>query len=337
MDGQTIVVALGGNAILQPGERGTYEQQAANVNAAAARIADTVERGMRVVVTHGNGPQVGNILIQEAAAADVVEQMPMFVAGAKTQGQLGFMIEQSLLNELDARGLDVPLSTVLTEVEVDGDDPAFTKPTKPVGPFYTAKQAEQLAAENGWRMREDAGRGWRRVVASPRPRRIVSLPAIATLLHAGHIVIACGGGGIPVTRAPHGGLHGVDAVVDKDLAAARLAMDLGADVLAILTEVPNVYVDFGTPKQRPLWLVDTDEIDELAAAGQFAEGSMGPKVRAASEFVRAGGASAIIAKLDQLGAALDEKAGTHIAAGRTTTAGHQSNGRAYLVAEPAIA
>jgi len=310
-NGKTVVVALGGNAILQPGQVGTFEEQLVNVDAATRRIAQMVTDGYRVVMTHGNGPQVGNLLIQQEVSSKLVAPMPMDVCGAMSQGQIGYMLEQTLQNHLRKRKLDVAVVTLLTQVAVDAKDPAFAKPSKPVGPFYDEAKAKTMMLEQGFAMKEDAGRGWRRVVPSPQPIEIVEREAIVDLVHDGVMVICSGGGGIPVVRARGGTLSGVDAVIDKDLAAMRLAMDVEADILLILTDVPRVYVDYRGPDERALGVVPLPEMERYAAEGHFKAGSMGPKVDAAMRFVRHGG-EAIIGSLTEVNQALSGKAGTHI-------------------------
>jgi carbamate kinase len=310
---QTVVVALGGNAILQPGQVGTFEEQLVNVDQSCRRIARLVVDGWRVVLTHGNGPQVGNILIQNDLAAKLVAPMPMDVCGAETQGQIGYMLQQSLHNHMVKLRLHVPVATFLTEVVVDRHDPAFSSPSKPVGPFYPEARARELAIEQGLVVREDAGRGWRRVVPSPAPVEIVQRPAIADALAAGVLVVCNGGGGIPVVRHRDGSLHGVEAVIDKDLAAARLALDLEADVLLILTDVAAVFVGYKTPGQRALAHVTVEEMERHTAAGEFKAGSMGPKVAAALQFARAGG-RAVIASLLDVAPAMRGEVGTTIEA-----------------------
>jgi len=309
---QTIIVALGGNAILQPGQVGTFEEQLFNIDHSCRRIAKLVAGGHRVVLTHGNGPQVGNILIQNDLAAKLVPPMPMDVCGAETQGQIGYLLQQSLHNHLVRLHVAVPVVTLLTEVVVDEDDPAFHSPSKPVGPFYSQKRARELSIEQGWAMRDDAGRGWRRVVPSPEPREIVQLAAITRALEDGALVVCGGGGGIPVVRHRDGSLHGVEAVIDKDLAAARLAADLAADVLLILTDVANVYVDYGRPEQAALGKISIEELATYRDQGQFKAGSMGPKVDAAMRFAESGGLSVIASLLD-VAAALRGTAGTRVA------------------------
>ncbi len=308
---KTIVVALGGNAILQPGQLGTFEEQLVNVDQATRRIARLVAGGWKVVLTHGNGPQVGNLLIQQAAAAKLVAPMPMDVCGAESQGQIGYMLEQTLVNHLHRLELDVPVASLLTQVIVDGADPAFAAPSKPVGPFYSEAEARTMMLEQGLAMREDAGRGWRRVVPSPEPDQIAPLRSIVDLLQAGTLVICSGGGGIPVVRGRDGMLTGVDAVIDKDLAAAKLATDIGAGTLLMLTDVAAVCVDYRTPTERALATVGLAQMESYAAAGHFKAGSMGPKVDAAMRFVRAGG-RAVIGALTDVDEALAGAAGTRI-------------------------
>jgi carbamate kinase len=308
--GKTVVVALGGNAILQPGQVGTFEEQLFNIDGAMRRIAALLEDGWRVVLTHGNGPQVGNLLIQNALAAKTVAPMPMDVCGAMSQGQIGYLAAQTLANHLKKRRLAVPVVTLVTQVAVDPKDAAFSSPSKPVGPFYSEREARKLMLEQGTAMREDAGRGWRRVVPSPEPVEIVELAAVRGLVDSGVLVVCSGGGGVPVTRS-RGALAGVDAVIDKDLAAALLATQLGADALLILTDVPRAYVHYGTPEQSALDTVTASQMRAYAAQGHFKAGSMGPKVEACLRFADAGG-EAVIASLTEVGEALAGRAGTHI-------------------------
>lgn len=307
---RTVVVALGGNAILQPGQVGTFEEQLFNIDGAMGRIAALVEAGWRVVLTHGNGPQVGNLLIQNALAAKTVAPMPMDVCGAMSQGQIGYMAAQTLANHLHKRRLEVPVVTLVTQVAVDPRDKAFAHPSKPVGPFYSEAEAKKMMFEEGTSMREDAGRGWRRVVPSPEPREIIELEAIRELVASGSLVVCSGGGGVPVVRS-RGALSGIDAVIDKDLAAALLAAELGADVLLVLTDVPRAYIHYGTPEQTALSRVTAAEMRAYAVEGHFKAGSMGPKVEACLRFVDAGGES-VIASLTEVGPALAGEAGTHI-------------------------
>jgi carbamate kinase len=309
--GRLIVIALGGNAIQQPGQVGTFEEQLFNIDSAARRIAGLVADGHRVVVTHGNGPQVGNLLIQNELAAKAVAPMPMDVCGAESQGQIGYMFQQCLENHLRRVHMPAQVATVLTETEVSVDDPAFARPTKPVGPFYDPVRAKELQLERGFVMVEDAGRGWRRVVPSPEPLHQLQSGVIRDLAATGAIVICSGGGGVPVVREKNGDYRGVEAVIDKDLAASALAIDVGADTLVILTDVPNVYLHYNTPEQVALRDVGLEEMEGMLAAGHFAAGSMGPKVDASLRFARHGG-TAIIANLLDLAAALAGEGGTRI-------------------------
>jgi len=310
---RTIVVALGGNAILQPGQVGTFEEQLVNVDGSARRIARLVAAAEEVVVVHGNGPQVGNILIQQATAEKLVAPMPMDVCGAESQGQIGYMLEQCLINHLRRLKVAAPVATLVTETVVGEDDPAFANPTKPVGPFYSEAKAREMAIEQGFAMREDAGRGWRRVVPSPEPREIVQLEAIKALVARGCLVVCTGGGGVPVLRARDGTLSGTAAVIDKDLAAARLALDIGADVLLVLTDVPKIYLHYRTPRQRALDRVGVREMEGYVTEGHFRAGSMGPKVQACLRVARAGGEGVVAALTDAL-EAVEGTAGTHIVA-----------------------
>jgi carbamate kinase len=310
-DVKTVVVALGGNAILQPGQVGTFEEQLVNVDAAMRCITELVESGWRVVLTHGNGPQVGDLLVQNALAAKTVPQMPMDVCGAMSQGEIGYMLEQTLLNYFRKRRLDVSVVTVLTQVAVSPDDPAFSNPSKPVGAFYSEDEAKKMMLEDGHVMREDAGRGWRRVVPSPEPVEIVPREAIVDMVRDGIFVICSGGGGVPVVRAKDGSLSGIAAVIDKDLAAALLAREVAADALLILTDVPQAYIHYNTPEQRALGTVTLNEMQVYADEGHFKAGSMGPKVKACMRFVEAGG-TAVIGSLSEVVQAMAGEAGTRI-------------------------
>lgn len=305
-----IVVALGGNAILQPGQKGTAEEQYANVRIAAGSIAQLVKEGYEVVVTHGNGPQVGNILLQNEAAAATVPAQPLDICGAESQGMLGYMLQRALTNEFLKLGIKKTAVTLVTQVVVDPDDPAFQNPTKPVGPFYSAERAAELKAERGYQMKEDAGRGWRRVVPSPDPKQIWESQAVAELVAAGIVVIASGGGGIPVVKSAEG-LVGVEGVIDKDLAGARLALDINADILMILTDVPQVCLNYRKENERRLSRVTTAELRVYQKEGHFAAGSMGPKVEAALRFAETG-RTAVIASLHEALPALKGQAGTVI-------------------------
>ncbi len=311
-----IVVALGGNAILKANQPGDFGEQLANVYESSNPIVSLLRHGYQVVVTHGNGPQVGNILIQNEEANKVVPAMPLYVCGAESQGLIGYMIQQALGNELKRVGLDRPVVSLVTQVLVDPADPAFDKPTKPIGPFYTEKRAQKLMSERGFKMVEDAGRGWRRVVASPEPKAIVEGPAIKALVAAGALVVASGGGGIPVVSR-ESRLEGIEAVIDKDLAAMRLASDLDAETLLILTDVPGVAVNYGKPDQKFLKSITPAEGRAYMSEGQFKAGSMKPKVEAALRFVESsidGRRRAIIGSLEQAAEAARGEAGTTVQA-----------------------
>jgi len=308
---KTLVIALGGNAILQAGQPGAFEEQSANIDASCGSIARLVDDGCRVVITHGNGPQVGNILIQNEAASAEIPPMPMDACGAESQGLIGYMLERSLDNRLRCLGREVPVCALLTETEVDPADPAFASPSKPVGPFYSEDRAKALVLEKGYVMHEDAGRGWRRVVPSPDPKRVVQSEVVRSLLRDGVLVICSGGGGIPVARDDSGAYHGVEAVVDKDLAASVLAADVGADVLMMLTDVEKVYLHYRTPGQTALHRVSVADMTRYLGEGHFKAGSMGPKVDAGLRFARGGGL-AMIAHLQEIEPALRGETGTWI-------------------------
>ncbi|AFL95411.1 carbamate kinase-like carbamoyl phosphate synthetase [Thermococcus cleftensis] len=309
-----VVIALGGNAILQRGQKGTYEEQMANVMKTARQIVDIILDGdYEVVITHGNGPQVGALLLHMDAGQAVhgIPAQPMDVAGAMTQGQIGYMIQQALVNELRARGIEKPVATIVTQTLVDKDDPAFQNPSKPVGPFYDEETAKKLAEEKGWVVVEDSGRGWRRVVPSPDPKGHVEAPVIVDLVEKGFIVIASGGGGVPVVEE-NGRLRGVEAVIDKDLAGEKLAEEVNADIFMILTDVNGAAVNFGKPDERWLGKVTVEELKRYYKEGHFKKGSMGPKVLAAIRFVEGGGERAVIAHLEKAVDALKGKTGTQV-------------------------
>ncbi len=308
-----LVVALGGNAIIQAGQRGTAEEQQANVDLTCRQLAELVAAGYELIITHGNGPQVGNLLVKNELARDVVPPVPLHWCVAQTQATIGFMIQQALGAELRQRGLDRVVATLVTRTEVSPDDPAWREPTKPIGLYYPEEQARAIMAATGQVWKPQGSRGWRRVVPSPDPIAIVDRPAIDLLLAAGAIVVACGGGGIPVVRRANGRYEGVEAVIDKDLAAALLAHELAADALVILTDVPYVMLRYGTPEARPLETVTVAELRQYQAEGHFASGSMGPKVEAAIRFVSGGRERrAVIAALDHAREAVEGKSGTQI-------------------------
>jgi carbamate kinase len=306
-----VVVALGGNAISPPGRPDSIPEQFRRTSATAAQLVHLADRPL--VVTHGNGPQVGNALLRSELGVPVLGfRLPLDICGADTQGGMGYMLSVCLEAAHEAAGSPRPAVTVVTRTVVAADDPAFGAPTKPVGPILEEAEARRRAADDGWRLREDPGRGWRRVVPSPEPLEIVEEPAIRALLATGAVVVAGGGGGVPVTREPGGGLRGVEAVVDKDFTSALLAARLGAEVLMILTGVEHVAVDFGRPTQRELHEVTAAELAALAAAGQFPPGSMLPKVQAALRFLAAGGRRAVVTTPDASEKALAGFAGTQV-------------------------
>ena len=308
-----IVIALGGNALQEAGKPATAQAQLEVVEQTSTYIADILEKGYRVVLAHGNGPQVGRLVIQNEYAEPVTPAMPFDVCGAMSQGMIGYHIQQGLSKVLKRRGNSTPVSTLITQVVVDANDPKFQAPSKPIGPFYTEEEAAAIAAQKGYIMKEDAGRGWRRVVASPMPVEIVELDAVRCLVDNGFIVVTVGGGGIPVVRNAQGELEGVAAVIDKDLASERLAEDLDADALVILTAVEKVSIHFKKPNQRDLDQISTAEARQYMAEGHFAPGSMLPKIEAAVKFVESKrGRKAIITSLDKAALALDGKAGTTI-------------------------
>ncbi len=307
-----LVIALGGNAILKRGERGSYEEQYYNITETVSKLADIIELGYRIVITHGNGPQVGATMIRYDAAKTLVPPFPLHVAGAETQGFIGYMIQQALVNEFIKRKIDISVATVVTQVIVDRNDPAFNNPTKPIGPFYRKEELQEISRLHpDWVIIDDAGRGYRRVVPSPDPKRIVEIDVIKRLVKDDSIVIACGGGGIPVIEK-EGQLIGVDAVIDKDLASERLATQLGASKMMILTDVEGVYLDYNTPHQRLLRETNLDEIKKYHAEGHFKTGSMGPKVKAIIRFLANGGSEGIIGHLEKAKENLVEGEGTHI-------------------------
>lgn len=306
-----IVVALGGNAILQAGQEGTFENQYNNVKKSTKFLAKLIQEGHKLVITHGNGPQVGNILLQNEEAKDVVPPLPLDVLSGESQGFIGYMMVQALENELKTLGVDAPVVNLLTRVEVSKDDPDFKEPSKPIGPFYSKEEADQLAAEKGWTVVEDSNRGYRRVVPSPEPLKIHEAQTIKDLAEAGSIVVACGGGGIPVMTTQAGGVEGIEAVIDKDRSGYKLAEEVNADVFMILTDVDNVFVNFGTPDQKALEQITVNEMETYVEEGQFSKGSMGPKVEAALNFARKTGTS-IICSLEQVDKAINGKSGTII-------------------------
>jgi carbamate kinase len=314
MRAKIALVAFGGNAMLPEGQRGLQPEQMRNAARAAALMVHIVRKGYELIIVHGNGPQVGNLLIQMEEAANKIPPYSLDVCDAMTEGSMGFLLERALVNELRRRSVDKEVASLVTQVIVDKDDPAFVKPTKPVGPFYEKFRAQQLAREKKWAMVEDAGRGYRKVVPSPRPIDVVNNRIIRELVEAGRIVIAAGGGGIPVIINSNGLFEGVEAVIDKDYAASLLARGVQADLFIILTAIERVYIDFGKPGQREVPVLTVDEARRHLAEGQFPPGSMGPKIRAAIEYIEAGGREVLITKDTHLKAALINRSGTRIVA-----------------------
>lgn len=311
-----ILVALGGNAILQHGEKGSAAEQMANVRKTCVELVRLIMKGHHIAITHGNGPQVGDILLKNEIAKNSLPPMPLDVCGAESQGMIGYMIQQSMYAELISAKLDRSVATLVTQAKIDINDPAFNDPSKPIGPFYTEVEASKLREENGWTVVNDSGRGYRRVVPSPNPIAIVEEPVIKQLFDAGAIVIAAGGGGVPVvrTREDGGDLLGVEAVIDKDHSAAILGLSLEAEILLILTDVEKVSVNFGRPDERKLDKMSVKECERYLAEGQFPAGSMGPKIEAAVRFVKGGGRMTIISSLEHAIEAIEGRAGTVVTA-----------------------
>ena len=312
-----VVVALGGNAAYPPTIKGTAQEQLALMRQVCGHLVEIIHAGWQLVLTHGNGPVVGNILYRMARTADELPPMPMDVCVAHSQGGMGYMLQQSFANVLVDSGMDIVVSCVVTEVEVDADDPAFANPTKPVGKFFSEADARDMASKTGWHFAEDSGRGWRRMVASPKPKKILDLKTIDALLDAGVIPIACGGGGIPVLHGADGHWSGVAAVIDKDLTSAMLAAHLHADALIMLTGVDRVALDFNKPTQRWLDHMTLAQARDYSAQGQFPAGSMGPKIDAAMSYLQElpnanHEGEVIITSLEQAFEALMGRAGTHI-------------------------
>lgn len=321
---RSAVIAIGGNALIANGQQGTIEEQFGNARDAASQVTTLVEAGWRVVVTHGNGPQVGFILLRsEMTERGVfIPRLSLDMCVADSEGGIGYIVQNSLQNEFGRRGLPYVSVCVLTQTVVDPNDPAFRRPTKPIGPVFSAVEAKQRREVEGWCMVDDAGRGYRRVVPSPAPVRILETPVIRTLLDAGFVVIAAGGGGIPVVESEPGVYQGIEAVIDKDLASACLAASLDVPLLVISTGVDRVAVNYRLPDERALERVGLAEIRAYLQAGEFPEGSMGPKIRAAIEFLERGGEEVVITSVTNLFAAVDGDAGTHI----TVTSPHSAGG-----------
>ena len=312
---KTMVLAIGGNSLIRAGEKGTIGEQLVNARRVASQVAKLLRQGYRIVLTHGNGPQVGAELLLSERAAGIVPGHPLDVCDASTQGEMGYLLQQALSSEFNQAGLIVPVVTVVTRCVVSLDDPAMNQPAKPVGRFFTEEEAEERRRQLGWTMMMDAERGYRRVVPSPQPLEILELEAIRHLVQFGALVIACGGGGIPVAWV-NGDLAGVEAVIDKDLSSSLLASKLAAELFVIGTDTDYVYLDYKKPSQRALPQIDVRQLASYARAGQFAAGSMGPKVESVLQFLRAGGMEAVIASCEDLCAAVEGRAGTHVVLGK---------------------
>lgn len=312
---KSMVLAIGGNALIHQWEKGTTGEQRENTRRVAQQVAELAARGYRIVLTHGNGPQVGAELLLTEHASDVVPIRSLDLCGASTQGEMGYLLQQALTSELRATGLHVPVVTVVTQCVVSLDDPAMGQASKPVGRFYSEAEAEECRRRFGWTIVMDAERGYRRVVPSPRPLEIVELEVIRQLFQAGTLVIACGGGGIPVAWKKNE-MVGVEAVIDKDLSSSLLASQLGADLFVIGTDIDCVYVEYKKPAQEAVRQADTVLLERYLRAGQFAAGSMRPKIEAVVEFLRAGGKEAVIGSCDNLIGALDGTSGTRVTPAR---------------------
>jgi carbamate kinase len=308
---RTLLIAVGGNSLIRAGEKGTITEQLANTRRTAVEVIRLIRAGYRLVITHGNGPQVGAALLRSERAASQVPGHSLDVCDASTQGEIGYLLQQSFMNELAAAGLHVPVATVLTQSVVSADDPSMQHPSKPIGPFYSRADAEERKRLHGWQIVEDAARGYRRIVPSPEPIEIVELDTIRDLVNDGVLVIACGGGGIPVVRSG-GRLAGLEAVIDKDRASALLAAKLQVDLFLISTDTDFVYLDYKKPMQRPLTYVTVSELDRHFADGQFPPGNMGPKVESVLRFIRNGGKEAIITSCEHLCQAVEGSTGTHV-------------------------
>jgi len=311
MSKKLAVIAIGGNAVNRPGELPSAENMLKNISETASYLADMIEKDYDIVITHGNGPQVGNILIQQDIAKEKVPPFPMDINGAMTQGYLGYMIVKSLKNILIERGIEKEIASVVTQIIVDEKDERFKKPSKPVGPFYTEKEGKQLQEEKGWDFKEDSGRGWRRVVPSPIPLEVIEKKSIQKLVDEDFLVVAGGGGGIPVVKKD-GKIIGVEAVIDKDRASALMAKDLKADEFIILTAVEKVSLNFGKENQKDLEKITVEETEKYIKEGHFAPGSMLPKIEACLSFVKESGKPALITDMQKLTEALEGKTGTTI-------------------------
>lgn len=308
---RSILIAVGGNSLIRAGEKGTIAEQLANARRTAAAVVGLIRDGFRIVITHGNGPQVGAQLLRSERASDLIPGQTLDVCGAASQGEIGYLLAQSLQDELAVAGLHIPVVSIVTQTVVSPTDPALSHPTKPIGPFYSRSDAEERQRQLGWQIVEDAARGYRRVVPSPEPVEVIELEVIRELSETGALVVACGGGGIPVVRE-NGQLRGIEAVIDKDRASALLACQLGVDIFAISTDTDYVYLNYKTTRQQRLASVTAAEIETHLHKGQFPPGNMGPKVESALRFLQAGGREVIITSYEHLCEAVHGKAGTRI-------------------------
>lgn len=309
---KSAVVAFGGNALMGEDGRSSYTEQMVKTEIMCRKLLSLLNMGYRIMITHGNGPQVGNFLMQQECLAENVPPMPLDACSAMTQGQIGYMIEQKLRNTFAENDIDKPIIVFITQVVVSADDPAFQNPTKFIGPFFNKEQSDILSRDEGWIMREDSGRGYRRIVPSPKPIDIIEKHEIAEMADKDFVVVACGGGGIPVLRDDNNNLSGVAAVIDKDFAAEKIGNFIGAELLLLITPVDRVAINFGTPEQKNLSRMTLEEAERYFAEGHFAPGSMGPKIEAAINFLRSGGKRTIITSLDCIESAIKGEAGTEI-------------------------
>ena len=306
------LIAFGGNAILPGTQRGLQSEQMKNAKEAAQLMIYIVKKGYDLILIHGNGPQVGNLLIQMEESITKVPPFSLEVCDAMTEGSMGFMLEKAIVNELRKNSVDKDVATLITQVVVDREDPAFKNPTKPIGPFYTKYRAQMLRREKKWAMIEDSGRGYRKVVPSPKPIDVIPKRIIQDLVHSGRIVIAVGGGGIPVIINGRGFFEGVEAVIDKDYAASLVAREVKADLFIILTNVNRVCLNYGKPDEEPIEAMTVKQAEELISQGQFPPGSMGPKIKAAIEYIQGGGKEVLITSANHLKASLINRSGTKI-------------------------
>jgi carbamate kinase len=314
-EGSVALVAFGGNALVTPGQQGTFAQQRQAANEMCSKLLSIIQQGYELVVTHGNAPQVGNLLIQRDLTRQAIPELPLDVLVAQTEGWLGYLLQQELLNYLRAKRAGKYVVTMITQVLVDKDDPAFGKPIKPVGPFYSKEQVHRILADNpDWQMTEQFGKGYRRVVPSPEPRRILQSHMIRSLVYSGNVVIALGGGGIAMIKNGDGQYLGVEAVIDKDLSSSLLAGDIKADLFILLTGVPGVCLNYGRPDEKPLDTLKYSQAADYMRAGHFPPGSMGPKITAALRYIEQGGHEALITNAANLEKALAGHEGTHIIA-----------------------